>query len=65
MARRTPMGSIRSPSGGTGSGAPDPIVFIKCINGWDPMAKYLCSNGLDGLSRDVNHKARVDIPPGK
>ena len=57
------MGIICRPSDGTGSGSPDPIVFIQYVNGWDPMDKMFWSHGLDSLCRNVIPAARVQIPP--
>ena len=64
MIRQTAIGSIWSPSDGTGSGATDPIVLIQYVNGWEPMANELWSHGLDGLCHDVHPTARVEIHPG-
>ena len=64
ILRRAPMGSIRIPSDGTGSGAPDPRVFIQCVKGREPMDNELWYHGLDCLCRDVHPTARLDIPPG-
>ena len=58
------MGSIWRTYDGTGRGAPDPSVFIQCVNGWEPMANKLWSHGLDGLCRNFHTTVRVDIPPG-
>ena len=57
------MGDIQSPYD-YGRGAPDPRIFIHCVNGREPMAHELWSHGLDGLSCNVNPTTRVDIPTG-
>ena len=64
IPRRAPMGSIWRPSGGTGRGDLHPRVFIKFINGMEPMANDFWFHGLDGLSCDVHHTARFEIPAG-
>ena len=64
MHRCAPMGIIWRHSDGTDSGAPDPRIFIQCVNGWYPISNELWSHGLDDLCRDVNTTVRVDILPG-
>ena len=57
------MGSIKSPSDGTGRRDPYPNFFIQCINGQELMDNKLWSHGLDGISRDIHPTAQVEIPP--
>ena len=57
------IGDIMLPSTSV-SGDPDPIFFIQCVNGREPIAHELWCHGLEGLCREVHTEALVETPTG-
>ena len=63
MLRHAPLGEIWC-SSNSGSRDPDSVVFIQCVNGWDPMHNESRYPGLNGIYRKVHPTVWVEIPTG-
>ena len=58
ILRRAPIINTWRPSD-SGSGDPDPIILIQCVNGREPMSQELWSHILYGISRAVHPTEQV------